>query len=345
MPKVYLTKPSIDLLRTKKKHELSILASYLNVKGRSNLKKNDLIDVIETEILSSAEFNVLKFLPIEFFNIIDTNKEVIELPQEYIDYFYSFCLLTEIEGKYYLPNDMTFIADNTPILQNLIQVIHTYLPVAINLYGMISVDNFFEMIRYYDSDKEMLVGFENFVIYRILRELESFYSYEMLNKNQSLHIVSETLIDYDFVELMMHHQKDKSFYYPDKEELSFFKEKVFFKETALFKQVVKYFKEYSTFPTFEVENEVKLLFDVFRKLDININAMLESVSKHFNLKDEDDANALLQQLVFINNESRRWLNRGYKAVEISRFVKQNKVGRNDPCPCGSGKKYKKCCGR
>ncbi len=25
-------------------------------------------------------------------------------------------------------------------------------------------------------------------------------------------------------------------------------------------------------------------------------------------------------------------------------VRRNKVGRNDPCPCGSGKKYKKCCG-
>lgn len=24
---------------------------------------------------------------------------------------------------------------------------------------------------------------------------------------------------------------------------------------------------------------------------------------------------------------------------------ENKIGRNDPCPCGSGKKYKKCCGR
>ncbi|NLC12153.1 MAG: hypothetical protein GX767_07880, partial [Firmicutes bacterium] len=22
-----------------------------------------------------------------------------------------------------------------------------------------------------------------------------------------------------------------------------------------------------------------------------------------------------------------------------------KVGRNEPCPCGSGKKYKKCCGK
>ena len=28
----------------------------------------------------------------------------------------------------------------------------------------------------------------------------------------------------------------------------------------------------------------------------------------------------------------------------STVVKDKKVGRNDPCPCGSGKKYKKCCG-
>ena len=52
--------------------------------------------------------------------------------------------------------------------------------------------------------------------------------------------------------------------------------------------------------------------------------------------------------------------------EVSKFVRQGKewkfadgelvgetptvreepkVGRNDPCPCGSGKKYKKCCGK
>ena len=28
-----------------------------------------------------------------------------------------------------------------------------------------------------------------------------------------------------------------------------------------------------------------------------------------------------------------------KAVTV-----EKKIGRNDPCPCGSGKKYKKCCG-
>jgi len=33
-----------------------------------------------------------------------------------------------------------------------------------------------------------------------------------------------------------------------------------------------------------------------------------------------------------------------KEFRLSKMAVSNKVGRNDPCPCGSGKKYKKCCG-
>jgi len=29
---------------------------------------------------------------------------------------------------------------------------------------------------------------------------------------------------------------------------------------------------------------------------------------------------------------------------VQQVIRGDKVGRNDPCPCGSGKKYKKCCG-
>ena len=36
----------------------------------------------------------------------------------------------------------------------------------------------------------------------------------------------------------------------------------------------------------------------------------------------------------------------YKEQKESTTIRKGKkVGRNDPCPCGSGKKYKKCCGR
>lgn len=33
------------------------------------------------------------------------------------------------------------------------------------------------------------------------------------------------------------------------------------------------------------------------------------------------------------------------ALNAKPYINTNKVGRNEPCPCGSGKKYKKCCGK
>ena len=36
------------------------------------------------------------------------------------------------------------------------------------------------------------------------------------------------------------------------------------------------------------------------------------------------------------------ITREYREANIAH---SNKIGRNDPCPCGSGKKYKQCCGR
>ena len=36
----------------------------------------------------------------------------------------------------------------------------------------------------------------------------------------------------------------------------------------------------------------------------------------------------------------------YREQKISgTVIKAPKIGRNDPCPCGSGKKYKHCCGK
>ena len=34
---------------------------------------------------------------------------------------------------------------------------------------------------------------------------------------------------------------------------------------------------------------------------------------------------------------------GVKGVTIKKSDKVSPLGRNDPCPCGSGKKFKKCC--
>jgi SEC-C motif-containing protein len=39
-----------------------------------------------------------------------------------------------------------------------------------------------------------------------------------------------------------------------------------------------------------------------------------------------------------------WLFDSGEVVPTTVVRSGEKVGRNDPCPCGSGKKYKKCCG-
>lgn len=45
----------------------------------------------------------------------------------------------------------------------------------------------------------------------------------------------------------------------------------------------------------------------------------------------------------LTEERRKELYREQK--KSGTVVKEKKIGRNDPCPCGSGKKYKHCCGR
>ena len=52
---------------------------------------------------------------------------------------------------------------------------------------------------------------------------------------------------------------------------------------------------------------------------------------------------------FQRRKRANWSRRAWPAPAMYQPVQQvvrsgAKVGRNDPCPCGSGKKYKKCCG-
>lgn len=50
----------------------------------------------------------------------------------------------------------------------------------------------------------------------------------------------------------------------------------------------------------------------------------------------------LHEISHFHKENDQWL---YVSGEFPRTPQQVKTGRNDPCPCGSGKKFKKCCGK
>ncbi|MDD5922321.1 MAG: SEC-C metal-binding domain-containing protein [Eubacteriales bacterium] len=82
-----------------------------------------------------------------------------------------------------------------------------------------------------------------------------------------------------------------------------------------------------------VTEETPLSFDFdYRKLYRN---MLKADASHlYSLEAWDNV---------LSEDERSTITREFKKSKIYHAPK--KIGRNDPCPCGSGKKYKNCCGK
>ena len=78
-------------------------------------------------------------------------------------------------------------------------------------------------------------------------------------------------------------------------------------------------------------------FDIFEELNMNIQ--IETIRALMHVR-------IVQKPVELKEEERQTFTN--KDDTLKKEPKKNtdaKVGRNDPCPCGSGKKYKHCCGK
>lgn len=89
-------------------------------------------------------------------------------------------------------------------------------------------------------------------------------------------------------------------------------------------------KEELDLDTLTEETELKSEID-FEKLYWNMHEA--KADWLYNLKQWDG---------ILSQERRNELTKEFRR---SKMAVSDKVGRNDPCPCGSGKKYKKCCGK
>lgn len=81
------------------------------------------------------------------------------------------------------------------------------------------------------------------------------------------------------------------------------------------------------------------------KEDSNINAKIDFEKLYYNMLDAkaDWLYNLTQWDDIFTVEKRKEIKTTYNRSKI--VINENKIGRNEPCPCGSGKKYKKCCGK
>jgi preprotein translocase subunit SecA len=85
-------------------------------------------------------------------------------------------------------------------------------------------------------------------------------------------------------------------------------------------------------PIEEMDQDTHVILD-FDKEKLYYNMVAAKAEWLYNLEEWD---------ALLTPDRRKELYRDQK--NSSTVVKDKKIGRNDPCPCGSGKKYKKCCG-
>lgn len=84
---------------------------------------------------------------------------------------------------------------------------------------------------------------------------------------------------------------------------------------------------------------LKVEADTEVKLDIDF----ESLYFNMHVAKADWLYNLPQWNSILTEEERKSIAKEYKKSQQA--ISENKVGRNEPCLCGSGKKYKKCCGK
>lgn len=69
-----------------------------------------------------------------------------------------------------------------------------------------------------------------------------------------------------------------------------------------------------------------------------VDVLMRAIEIYTNLNQNEKTDELKEELKQIEKLEE-------KASSINIPIRVIKIGRNDPCPCGSGKKYKKCCGK
>jgi preprotein translocase subunit SecA len=89
----------------------------------------------------------------------------------------------------------------------------------------------------------------------------------------------------------------------------------------------------------------KEAFNLYREMDYTIKSeTIERLMKIQMAKDETKAEEEVAELSQAPRKQRMVFSHGDKPETPKTVRNEEKVGRNDPCPCGSGKKYKKCHG-
>lgn len=260
-----------------------------------------------------------------------------------------------------------FQEKHTETLQKL-KLLEKFMTAGVNMYGVMPYKRVWELYEIYTENDSTDETFK--------LEVESLKYLPILAFKKGLHNINGELIaknEYVSHDHVMDTYKyildnfEDDYYEPTKNEIDYYSEHTFDRRTLHYKRMNHLIYKVSSTPNYAMDvletgillgEPLAAIMDMFKEKDL-VNFTSEAELKDF-------VN-LYQQL---NNISRLWDNAGYRPNELAKMnqvdgfepidiselpenviplydpsqpIRVEKAGRNDLCPCGSGKKYKKCC--
>lgn len=358
------------------KQELYDLARDFNIKGLSTLNKKQLKNklLIELPTLYQSRLNYFESDVLKKISLaeqkgrvkIDVNEYGLDLASmlvEFISKTMLFPINDDVDTHFILPDELvqSFKATYNQKLKSLAKANSQLIKIVRGLvyyYGVIEIDIVYNMLMNYG----------------IVIDYESYWY--VINNNLFLDDGLELMNSYVFVEGVNPYEL--------MEEIEN-REKVYgvqpYKNLKLKDLLAVTGPDYyvRTREIVHLEKTIKKYFDLTHGLmgdfisDLVLfmdnmeraSELTEFIAETFDCPDINAVNEILMAASKVYNAHRQWVLKGHSPNELSQLEnvfpdipmmagghqnevlqqKQVKIGRNAPCPCGSGKKYKRCCGK
>jgi len=369
-----------EFLASYTKSDLTKIRQYWNFSGISQLNKSELVDVLDQKIRENLRewMGYQSSKEIDFFKKIIKEQQQIDwleiTPQDILppalDNYHGHGIIdikdTETERSVRIPADLA--AEIAEIItysdfQEEIKNNDRLLQFARGLLAYYGVLSIMQLIKFYDF------------YFEVETEPEKFYHFLKLINEAFLNTFDIEYFDHYYLysgvfnpEEMIREIKMRpqiNYYHPKKKDILYAgkhdREKLNFTQQKFRKKLLKDF----SLSKDEVEEIIwTMMLDI--KNDRKTIEIIQELADRLEFDHFDQAQDFFQEMNEFHNNTRLWVLKGHTPNEIMEeerkhlrplpkkgyksrshgdetVVKEEKVGRNDPCPCGSGKKYKKCC--
>jgi preprotein translocase subunit SecA len=232
-------------------------------------------------------------------------------------------------------------------------LIQEYIIALTNLYGVVTKEKVLEIYNDQNEEKLTLDALEVFIN---KKEDELIDAFVYLIDG---YLVHQAIWFTESLEEMLNEKTGKPYYIPEKKELLKYVDGNYFEKTkeylALLTFVQRHFLE-------DLEEAEELCEEIhgLKQMQVRVQEVFETLNrKNIGFENDEQLNEFIMIVSKMANNIRIWENNGFTPNEIFNkyekphlrplpekpfnFKKEEKPGRNDPCHCGSGRKYKKCC--